>query len=222
MATGRVSQSRISGKSGNEIEMIGVPFRNESEAVVSSVELDFHFSWKGVVESFRLSALRLALAKRTRPKAKDPMSQLIDSDHIFLDEDLADKEVVLDFVSNKAEKLGICTSAKALRTDLEKREGEISTGLQDGFAIPHAKSAHVLEPSVLFLRTIAPIAWETLDGSDVRCIFALLVPESDAGSTHLRLISKLATNLLEKKFKEHLALADDPKELCDYILASIS
>ncbi|WP_187324480.1 PTS sugar transporter subunit IIA [Olsenella uli] len=150
------------------------------------------------------------------------MDKFIDGSRVFLDVPLADKDAVLRFVSEKAVALGICDTAENLLADLYKREGETSTGLQDGFAIPHSKSPHVFEPSVIFVRTVDPIAWETLDGGDVRCVFALLVPESDGGSTHLRLISKLAMHLLDKEFKSHITASTDPDEICEYIAQSIA
>ena len=212
----------MSGKSGNGDGVKGGGFHIEAEARRHHMLFDFRFNWKGVRVSFLFRAHRLALAKRTNPKTEGRMSNIVERKQIFLDEGLSDKASVLDFVAARAADLGICDTAEALRADLEKREGEISTGLQDGFAIPHAKSAHVLTPSVVFVRTAEPIAWETLDGSDVRCVFALLVPESDAGSTHLRLISKLATHLLDKEFKDRITTARDPEELTEFILRSIA
>lgn len=150
------------------------------------------------------------------------MERFIDISHIFLNQPLVDKKDVFAFAAKQAQALGICASASDLAADLAAREDGIPTGLQDGYAIPHTKSEHVLKPAVLFIRTTEPIPWETLDDTDVTCIFALLVPEADAGSTHLRLMSKLATCLLDKDFKAHLASSDDAKELSSFIEERIS
>ena len=150
------------------------------------------------------------------------MERFIDISHILLNQPLSDKKTVFAFAAARAKNLGICIDESDLAADLAAREAEIPTGLQDGFAIPHTKSPHVLKPAVLFIRTTDSIPWETLDDSDVNCIFVLLVPEADAGSTHLRLMSKLATCLLDKEFKAYLTNADSAEALSSFIEERIS
>lgn len=150
------------------------------------------------------------------------MQELIQDKYIFLNEDYTKKRDVLTFISRKAQEYDICDNAGELLNDLLKRESEFSTGLQDGFAIPHARSNHVKNVSVFFIRNKSKLEWETLDDSDVHYLFALLVPEKNEGNIHLQMISKLATSLLEDDFKDKIKSSDDVSELKEYILKTIS
>ena len=75
---------------------------------------------------------------------------MLEQENIYLNEDLHNKEEILEFIAEKAYHLGITDDKEALLKDLWKREGEYSTGIQDGFAIPHSKDK--LRMSVLFAR----------------------------------------------------------------------
>ena len=149
------------------------------------------------------------------------MTGLIEDNYIFLNEDYKSKQELLSFIAAKAEELNICDTKEGLLEDLLAREAEFSTGLQDGFAIPHARSSHVKKVSVFFIRNKSVLDWETLDDSEVHYLFALLVPKENEGNIHLQMISKLATCLLEEDFKDKIKSTSDKSELKDYILKNI-
>lgn len=150
------------------------------------------------------------------------MTGLIEDNYIFLNEDYKSKQELLSFIAAKAEELNICDTKEGLLEDLLAREAEFSTGLQDGFAIPHACSSHVKKVSVFFIRNKSVLDWETLDDSEVHYLFALLVPKENEGNIHLQMISKLATCLLEEDFKDKIKSTSDKSELKDYILKNIT
>ena len=150
------------------------------------------------------------------------MTGLIEDNYIFLNEDYKSNQELLSFIAAKAEELTICDTKEGLLKDLLAREAEFSTGLQDGFAIPHARSSHVKKVSVFFIRNKSVLDWETLDDSDVHYLFALLVPKENEGNIHLQMISKLATSLLEDDFKDKVKSTSDKSELKDYILKNIT
>lgn len=150
------------------------------------------------------------------------MTGLIEDNYIFLNEDYKSKQELLSFIAAKAEELNICDTKEGLLKDLLAREAEFSTGLQDGFAIPHARSSHVKKVSVFFIRNKSVLDWETLDDSEVHYLFALLVPKENEGNIHLQMISKLATCLLEDDFKDKIKSTSDKSELKDYILKNIT
>lgn len=150
------------------------------------------------------------------------MTGLIEDNYIFLNEDYKSKQELLSFIAAKAEELNICDTKEGLLEDLLAREAEFSTGLQDGFAIPHARSSHVKKVSVFFIRNKSVLDWETLDDSEVHYLFALLVLKENEGNIHLQMISKLATCLLEEDFKDKIKSTSDKSELKDYILKNIT
>ena len=65
---------------------------------------------------------------------------MLNEDYIFLDVKVTNKNQLLGFIADKAHEYNICDNREGLLEDLIKREAEFPTGLQDGFAIPHACS----------------------------------------------------------------------------------
>ncbi len=140
-------------------------------------------------------------------------------EYIFFDVDVSTKKEALEFISNQAQVLGLTDDKDGLLKDFMERESEFSTGLQDGFAIPHAKSSHAQKIAIIYMRCKNEIKeWETLDDSPVTNLFALIVPKKNAGNEHLMMISKLAANLLEDEFKDKVKASHDKSELKEYIL----
>lgn len=121
-------------------------------------------------------------------------------ENILFDLKVSTQEELFEAMAAYAEKINVTNEAAKVCEAFLEREKEYSTGLQTGFAIPHAKSPYVLKPTVLFIRLETGIKWETFDDSDVQNIFALLVPKEDEGKLHLEMLSRLATALMEEQF----------------------
>lgn len=136
-----------------------------------------------------------------------------EEENILLDVIVTSKEELFNFIADYAYKLGYISDVVKTRMAFIEREEEYSTGLQDGFAIPHAKSSAVVKPTVLFIRLNQEIEWETFDDSAVKNVFALMVPKEDGGTVHLEMLSRLATALLEDEFIKHIQRLDDKKQL---------
>lgn len=146
---------------------------------------------------------------------------MLKEEYIFLDVDMKCKEDILSFISEKAKQYHLTDCQEALYQDFLTREKEFSTGLKDGFAIPHARSDHVKDVAIMYLRNKSGIDWGTLDNQKVYYMFALLVPLNYDKNIHLKMLSKLATCLLEDEFKEKVKSSHNPTELKNYILQMI-
>ncbi len=144
-------------------------------------------------------------------------TKLLNPQDVFLDLDVATREDLFAFVGAHAQKAGVTLDARAIEHDLMEREGQVTTGLTDSFAIPHARSGNVREVRVLFIRTTRPLDWEMMDESLPQHFFVLLVPEENEGNIHLRMISALAVNLLDDDFRNRVTAASDEAELAEYI-----
>lgn len=143
---------------------------------------------------------------------------MLREEYLFFDVDVTTKEEALGFISRKALELGLTDNEDGIKEDFLKREEEYSTGLQDGFAIPHAKSDFANKMGVFYVRCKHEIPdWETMDDKKVTDLFALIVPKKSADNEHLMMISRLATGLLEDDFKETVKTALDKRELLNYL-----
>lgn len=83
------------------------------------------------------------------------------------------------------------------------REESGSTGLGDGIATPHAKSAGVKEAGLAAMVVPNGVDFEALDGQPSRLFFMIAAPEG-AADTHVEVLSKLATMVINPDFKNAL------------------
>ena len=87
------------------------------------------------------------------------------------------------------------------------REESGSTGLGEGIATPHAKSAGVAKAGLAAMTVPEGINFDSLDGKPARIFFMIAAPEGEA-NTHVEVLSQLATMILDPDFKEALIAAD--------------
>lgn len=136
---------------------------------------------------------------------------------VFLDVDEQSVASFLEFAAKAAKDAGFTDDVSELKRSFLEREKEFSTGLEDGFAIPHAKTAAVLRPGFLYFRLTQPIDWQTYDEQPVSDIFTLMVPPENAGDEHLKMLANLSTALLEDDFKVKLRELTSKKAIADFI-----
>lgn len=137
---------------------------------------------------------------------------------VFCGEKVSDRDAALKFIAEHAVSAGIADDVDALLAAFLKREDEGTTGMVDGFAIPHAKTDAVKDAAVVVLKAADAIgSWETMDGAPVTCAIALLVPESQAGTAHLQILSKVATALTDDGFRAACKAEDDPAKVAELI-----
>ncbi len=138
-------------------------------------------------------------------------------DNILLNVDVKNKNELFEYIAKYAFKKQIIENKEKLVQAFLDRELEVSTGLQESFAIPHAKSETISQPTVLFLKLKSPIEWETFDYQPVSNVFALLVPSRFEGTLHLEMISRIATSLLEDDFINLVKKSSNVDELKNII-----
>ena len=147
----------------------------------------------------------------------------VKEENIFLGQDFASRDDALSFISNEAVKHGIADDADALMQAFLTRESEGTTGMMDGFAIPHAKCPAVKTPSVIVVKDDSGVAgWDTMDQAPVNVAIALLIPESQAGTTHLKLLSKVAEALMDEGFRATVKSATEPSQVLDAISSRLA
>ena len=98
------------------------------------------------------------------------------------------------------------------------REESGSTGLGDGIATPHAKSAGVKEAGLAAMVVPNGVDFEALDGQPSRLFFMIAAPEG-AADTHVEVLSKLATMVIDPDFKNALIQAATVDRFLDLITA---
>lgn len=146
------------------------------------------------------------------------MKEFVKPDQVLLDLDCTAKDEVLSLLSDKALELGITDDRDAVKAAFDAREEEGSTGMMDGFAVPHAKTDAIKDAAVIVTRFVAPIAdWESIDGTEITVGIALLVPDAEAGSTHIALLAQIARALMDEGFRDVIRTATEPSQVSELI-----
>lgn len=108
------------------------------------------------------------------------------------------EEVVARIVSVRSE----IDPALAYRVLIE-RERLGSTGVGNGFAIPHARLPGLSGVVGCFARSRAGIAFGSLDGKPAFLFLTLLAPEG-GGGLHLKALARASRLFKDADFREHL------------------
>lgn len=154
------------------------------------------------------------------PKAE--VSDFVKVENVFVAEDLASRDEALSFVSNQAVKAGLANDADAVMNAFLAREAEGTTGMMEGFAIPHAKSDAITEAAVIVVKDESGVTgWDTMDGAPVNVAIALLIPGAQAGTTHLKILSKVAEALMDEDFRATVKGSTDAAEIAKTINARL-
>ena len=106
---------------------------------------------------------------------------------------------------------GNITDLTTYRQAVSAREQEGSTGVGEGVAIPHAKSAAVNKPGLAAMTVPGGVDFDALDGAPVQLIFLIAAPEQ-AENTHLDILSRLSTLLMDEDFRKRLLAAQTPQD----------
>jgi len=102
---------------------------------------------------------------------------------------------------------GVVAAAEDSLARLLEREKVVSTGIGNGVAIPHAKSANVRSIVISMARVTGGMNFESLDGQPVYIVFLLLGPQEAAGM-HVKLLARIARLVKAPGFLDRLRAAD--------------
>lgn len=123
------------------------------------------------------------------------------------------KEEVIEELTDLLIQDGAVTNKEDFIRDVWLREELGSTGFENHIAIPHGKSSGVSRTALAIGRTQHAIPWETMDGSDVRCVILFAVCLVDQNATHLRLLAQVSGSLADEDIIAKLLVESDPHKI---------
>lgn len=127
-----------------------------------------------------------------------------------------DKEDAIAHLVDLMEKGGNLKDKKQYLADVLKREASGTTGLGDGIATPHAKSAGVAAAGLAAMTVPQGIDFQSMDGNPARLFFLIAAPDG-GNDEHLMILSKLATMIMDDAFKEALIKSTTKEEFLKLI-----
>ena len=119
------------------------------------------------------------------------ISALLSPQRIFLDTEISSKKKLLELIATTvAEETE--SSQSCIFNGLLDRERLGSTGLGQGFAVPHARLSNLNKTLGCFFRLKNAVNFEAPDNLPVDLVFTIIVPE-EATEEHLMILSSLAS-----------------------------
>ncbi|MFD9626671.1 PTS 2-O-a-mannosyl-D-glycerate transporter subunit IIABC [Peribacillus muralis] len=127
------------------------------------------------------------------------------------------KDEAIKFLVQKLAQAGKLHSENEFYQAVIDREKLSPTGFEGGLALPHGKSKAVKEAAFAVATLQKPLnTWESIDpNNQVELIILLAIPDAEAGSTHLSLLSELVKRLSNEEYKNLILRSDTNLELFD-------
>ncbi len=119
-------------------------------------------------------------------------------------------QLLAELARRSAAATGIDVSS--ILTALQTREQLGSTGLGQGFALPHARIEGLTAFFGLFARLARPIDFQAIDGQPVDLVFLLLIPPN-ADTEHVAALAAIARPIRDRQFVRELRQAKDAAAL---------
>ncbi|HET7398097.1 MAG TPA: fructose-specific PTS transporter subunit EIIC [Intrasporangium sp.] len=140
------------------------------------------------------------------------MSQLITSGLVSLDEPLGtSKDEVIASLAGLVAAAGRSDDPAGLTQDAYARESKSATGMPGGLAIPHCRSEHVSESTLVFARLAPAVDFGAKDGP-ADLVFMIAAPAA-GDQEHMKLLTQLARALVRKDFTDSLRSATSRDEV---------
>lgn len=141
------------------------------------------------------------------------VAEVLKKEQIVLALDAADKTEALTKLTELLWENGKLSDKDAFLTDVLNREKISTTGIGNGIAIPHGKSASVRETTVAIGRLSKKVEWESVDDEPVELVVLLAVNDADKTGVHVRLLSGMARKLASAETCKRLLDAKTAEEL---------
>ncbi|MEY6833983.1 PTS sugar transporter subunit IIA [Klebsiella pneumoniae] len=141
------------------------------------------------------------------------ISTVLNVKNIKLNMTARTKEEVIEELTDLLIQDGAVTNKEDFIRDVWLREELGSTGFENHIAIPHGKSSGVSRTALAIGRTQHAIPWETMDGSDVRCVILFAVCLVDQNATHSRLLAQVSGSLADEDIIAKLLVESDPHKI---------
>ncbi|MCK5345875.1 MAG: PTS sugar transporter subunit IIA, partial [Candidatus Heimdallarchaeota archaeon] len=96
--------------------------------------------------------------------------------------------------------------------DILDREGYLSTGLENGLAIPHAKTDSIEKLAIVFGLKKDGVHFESLDGKPSDLFFLVLSPKDTSGP-HIQALALITRNLKDVKTRGQIKSCQSAEEI---------
>ncbi|MCH8177906.1 MAG: PTS sugar transporter subunit IIA [Proteobacteria bacterium] len=139
------------------------------------------------------------------------ISALLSPELIFINPDISSKKRLLEFIADTLSKQ-FALPQRNIYINLLDRERLGSTGLGNGFAIPHARLSKLDSTLGCFIRLKQAVNFEAMDQQPVDLVFCIIIPEK-ATDEHLQILSSLAKIFSQDQIRTDIRNADSVDDI---------
>ena len=144
------------------------------------------------------------------------VTDLLDPKGIRLGANLKDKDDAIAQLVALHNSVGNLNDSEAFTQAIKTREAKGTTAVGQGIAIPHGKSSAVKKVGLVAITAPSGVDYEALDGQPSNLLFMIAAPDS-AADTHLEVLSRLMTMLMDPEFDKILVEAKTTEEFLQAI-----
>ncbi|GHA65836.1 PTS 2-O-a-mannosyl-D-glycerate transporter subunit IIABC [Photobacterium aphoticum] len=126
------------------------------------------------------------------------------------------REAAIHALAEKLDQQGKLHDKQAYLDAVFAREEQGPTALGEGLAVPHGKTDAVKEAGFAVATLKQDLKWKGIDedeDEDVNLVFLIAIPNAEAGSTHMHLLTELTTTLVDDDVREAVLNAQTAEEL---------
>ncbi len=123
------------------------------------------------------------------------------------------EDIINEMIDSLRDDKSVINLEKVRQVVLE-REKIMSTGIGNGFAIPHGKTDGVKEIVAVFGKLKEPIEFNSVDGKPVNLIF-LMVGREDAVGEHIKMLSRISRIMNKEEVHNKLLQAETAEEILE-------
>lgn len=140
------------------------------------------------------------------------IEEVISPELVIYDLSVQNREEAIERMADHLLSAGVITDKASYISAVDERETDGTTGIGDGIAIPHGKAKSVTRSAVVIAKLKKPVEWHALDDQPVQYVFLLAIPEG-GDNEHLKLLSELASKLMDDDVHESLKQATSEADL---------
>ncbi|MGL4762890.1 MAG: PTS fructose transporter subunit IIABC [Sarcina sp.] len=141
---------------------------------------------------------------------------LLSKNSIAINPEITTKEEAINTLINLMDKSGNLNDKEEYKNAILEREVLSTTGIGGGIAIPHAKTKAVEKASLSSMIIREGVDYDSLDGEPAHLFFMIAAPDGE-NNTHLEVLARLATLLMDEEFKKSLLNANSVEKFLQLI-----
>lgn len=144
------------------------------------------------------------------------ITDLLKEEGIELQGKPASKAATIDTLVDLMDASGNLKDKQGYKEAVVAREEQGTTGIGEGIAIPHGKTAAVQSAGLAAMVCKEGTDYDAMDGQPVHLLFAIAVPDNSE-NTHLEMLSRLSMMLMDEDFRQKLIHAESKSEFLSLI-----